>query len=551
MASTPLAELWDDAVADRVVAHVRAGADAQPIVCASGISPSGAIHLGNLREVFTTHLVAETLRRHGHEVVHLHSWDDYDRFRKVPAGVDASFERYVGMPLASIPDPLGELDSYADRYMDQFRSELEVLGIRMTERRQSQLYPAGTYNAAIRRALDDRERVFDTLAEQQTAGRHAESESDRRRAYYPFKPYCTECGRDDTRVTSWDGTVVQWSCRHGHAGAMSLADGERISGKLVWKVDWPMRWAHEGVSFEPAGEDHHAPTGSFTVGRALVSDLYGGRAPESLVYSFVKLAGVGGKLSGSSGGAPVASTALQVLEPAILRWLYVRRRPSQGFSIDLSPRAVQRLYDEWDQLDARVHGADPDPADVLIHHQSTESSAGAVQRTRRPVSFRLLASVADITQGNREQIARIVASHLDASADQALLLAELEPRLDCAIHYATELVPETERTRVRESFSAPTFDELDDATRDGVRLLADGLAASWSLDGLTQLVYAVPKQLAGLDADAEPTAEVKQRQRAFFKALYRLLCDSETGPRLPTLLLSIGSERARRLLVGD
>ena len=44
--------------------------------------------MGNLREVFTTHLVAEALRRRGREVVHLHSWDDYDRFRKVPAGVD-------------------------------------------------------------------------------------------------------------------------------------------------------------------------------------------------------------------------------------------------------------------------------------------------------------------------------------------------------------------------------------------------------------------------------------------------------------------------------
>ena len=54
----PTAVLWDDAVADRVVAHVRdvaAGAQG-PIVCASGISPSGAIHLGNLREVFTTHI---------------------------------------------------------------------------------------------------------------------------------------------------------------------------------------------------------------------------------------------------------------------------------------------------------------------------------------------------------------------------------------------------------------------------------------------------------------------------------------------------------------
>jgi lysyl-tRNA synthetase class 1 len=335
---------------------------------------------------------------------------------------------------------------------------------------------------------------------------------------------------------------------------MSLADGAEISGKLVWKVDWPMRWAYEGVSFEPAGEDHHAPTGSFTVGRTLVSDLYGGRAPESVVYSFVTLAGVGGKMSGSAGAVAVASTAFEVIEPAIVRWLYVRRLPAQSFAIDLSPRAVQRLYDEWDRLATRVHGEDPDPADVAIHRESTESSAGPVMRTRRPVSFRLLASVADITQGDPAQMARIISSHLDGEpggSDPVTLLQELQPRLDCAIHYATELVPEAERTRVRDAFSPETFDALDARDREGVTLLAQGLRDHWSLEGLTRLIYAVPKQLLGLPADAEPDAEVKARQRGFFKAVYRLLCDAETGPRLPTLLLSIGRDRAHRLLVGD
>jgi len=548
------AELWDDAVAQRVVAHASALAatDARaPIVCASGISPSGQIHLGNLREVFTTHLVAEALRRQQHEVVHLHSWDDYDRFRKVPVGVDSSFEQYVGRPLASIPDPGGEYSSYADRYMDQFRAELEVLGIRMTERRQSELYPVGTYNPSIRRAMDERERVFDTLAEQQTVGRHETSLEERRRAYYPFKPYCTECLRDDTRVTSWDGTVAEWECRHGHSGSMSLADGAQISGKLVWKVDWPMRWAHEGVAFEPAGEDHHAPTGSYTVGRTLVADLYGGRAPESIVYSFVTLAGVGGKMSGSAGGVAVASTAFEVIEPAIVRWLYVRRLPSQSFAIDLSPKGVQRLYDEWDRLAADVQGADPDPAAVGIYRESTESSAGPVQRTQRPVSFRLLASVADITQGDLTQMARIVSAHVGETVDDPnAWLADLQPRLNCAIRYATELVPEEQRTRVRTVFSVETFEALDERERRGVTMLAEGLADNWSLEGLTALIYAVPKRLLGLPDDAEPDAEIKAQQRAFFKAVYRLVCDAETGPRLPTLLLSIGRDRAHLLLVG-
>ena len=60
-------------------------------MCASGLSPSGPIHLGNLREVMTPHLVADEIRRRGRDCVHLISWDDYDRFRRVPGSVDPSW----------------------------------------------------------------------------------------------------------------------------------------------------------------------------------------------------------------------------------------------------------------------------------------------------------------------------------------------------------------------------------------------------------------------------------------------------------------------------
>jgi lysyl-tRNA synthetase class 1 len=552
VSSTP-ARLWEDALADEVIATRAVHGLTGPVVCASGLSPSGPIHLGNLREVFTTHLVAEALRRRGEDVVHLNSWDDYDRFRKVPAGVDPSFEQYVGMPLAEVPDPTGGgTGSWADHFMDELRDSLELLGIRMTERRQSQLYPAGTYNAQIRHAMDERGLVFDTLAGQQTAGRHEQSLSDRRRAYYPFKPYCTECRRDDTRVAAYDGTTVTWECRYGHAGEMSLADGAEISGKLVWKVDWPMRWAFEHVAFEPAGIDHHAPTGSFTVGRMLVADVYGGRAPDTAVYGIVSLPGATTKMSSSVGGALIPATALDVIEPAILRWLYIRRLPAQPFQIDLTPKGVQRLYDEWDRLVGDVGRPDASPDDIAIHHEAIASSAGDVTCTARPVSFRLLASVADLTQGQPGQIARIVGAHLgvDVTGDPSALLQSLQPRLDCAIHYATELVPEAQRTRVRAAFAADVHAALAAPMRRAVDELADGMGRDWTLEGLTALVYAIPKRLLGLDADDEPTPGVKAAQRDFFRAVYRLLVDAETGPRLPTLLLSIGEARARELLAG-
>ncbi|OJF11277.1 hypothetical protein BG844_27300 [Couchioplanes caeruleus subsp. caeruleus] len=78
-----------------------------------------------------------------------------------------------------------------------------------------------------------------------------------------------------------------------------------------------------------------------------------------------------------------------------------------------------------------------------------------------------------------------------------------------------------------------------------VRLLAAGLDEHWSLEGLTTLVYGVPKVMAGLSPDTKPTPELKMTQRSFFVLVYRLLIGKETGPRLPTLLLAVRADRIR------
>lgn len=544
---------WIQRAADAAIAHAhRAGV--KKIVCASGVSPSGPIHLGNLREVMTAHFVAEEIISRGIDAVHLHSWDDYDRFRKVPAGLDESLSVHVGKPLSAVPDPYGERDSYATHFIDEFTASLDRLGVKMHEVRQSERYPAGTYNAAIRRAMDNRGQVFDILASFQTEGRHDRPVEERRAAYYPFKPYCEFCGKDSTTVLGYAGEAVSYRCACGHRGELSLADGARISGKLVWKVDWPMRWVHEGVDFEPAGEDHHAPSSSYASGRVLVKDIFGGEAPYSFAYTFVGLAGGSSKMSGSAGGAAIPATALDVLEPAIVRWLYVRRPPSQTFTIDLSPRAVQRLYDEWDHFGERAAAPDASATDRHFRDVCVRTSAGRVEHSHRPVSFRLLSSAADLTQANVAQIDRLVREHLEHEqlpAGDDELSAELEPRLTCAINYATRLLPPEDRTVIRTEFNTDAWGQLDDQIHKGVRILDERLEEDWTLDGLTRLVYAVPKLLNGLPEDAAPTPELKKAQRAFFAALYRLLCSSDTGPRLPTLLLSIGKERAHQLLSGQ
>ena len=160
--------------------------------------------------------------------------------------------------------------------------------------------------------------------------------------------------------------------------------------------------------------------------------------------------------------------------------------------------------------------------------------------------YRTLASIVDVTTGDDDQTLRILRD-LDPT-DPVTSLDEVRPRLDKAATWVrTQLDPE-QRTHVRPEPDVATLAELDDAQRESLRLLVDGLDAHWSLDGLTTLVYGVPKRMLGLPLDVRPTPELKVAQRAFFALLYKLLIGKDTGPRLPTLLLATGADRVRKLL---
>jgi lysyl-tRNA synthetase, class I len=143
---------------------------------------------------------------------------------------------------------------------------------------------------------------------------------------------------------------------------------------------------------------------------------------------------------------------------------------------------------------------------------------------------------------------RIAADALDLPASQPGLAESLEPRLSCAINWATNYLPEDERTTVRDSFSPEAYAGLDEETKAGLALLLERLDDRWTLEGLTSLVYAIPKIQRGLPMDTKPDSALKLAQRQFFIGIYRLICDAETGPRLPTLFLSLGPEKVRRLL---
>jgi lysyl-tRNA synthetase class 1 len=136
--------------------------------CASGISPSGPVHLGNLRELMTPHLVADEVRRNGAPCRHILSWDDYDRLRRVPAGLPDSLAEYIGRPLTGVPDPCGEHENFAEHFKEPLRDSLDRLGVQVTEISQTEMYTSGAYTAQIVLAMRRRADIGAVLARYRT-----------------------------------------------------------------------------------------------------------------------------------------------------------------------------------------------------------------------------------------------------------------------------------------------------------------------------------------------------------------------------------------------
>jgi lysyl-tRNA synthetase, class I len=572
---------WVARQADEVIAESQRRAPGQPVVVASGISPSGPIHLGNLREIMIPHFVADEIRRRGIECDHILSWDDFDRLRRVPADIDQSWTAHIGRPLTSVPAPPGSAyPNWAEHFRAPMAEALERLGVEYRGISQTQMYTSGAYVDQVLLAMRERDRIDGVLAQYRTkpkaqagqdqagqdqagrdqasqdreaaelaaegSGAAAEDDGGTSSGYFPYKPYCTACDTDLTTVTGYDDetTEMSFTCACGHSETVRLSEFRR--GKLVWKVDWPMRWAYEGVIFEPSGVDHQSPGSSYVVGGQIVSEIFGGNQPVGPMYAFVGISGMS-KMSSSRGRVPTPADALQIMEEPLLRWLYARRRPQQAFTVAFDTE-LHRLYDEWDAVERKMAEGTASDLDASSYDRAIRTADRELPRTPRPLPYRTLASIADITTGNADQMLRILsdtdAAHTIGSLD------EVRPRLDRAQTWvATQLDPQ-ERTRVRDEPDRDALDALTDAEHGALKLLLDGLDSHWSLDGLSQLVYAVPKLQAGLPADAKPTPELKTAQRAFFALVYRLMIGRPTGPRLPTLLLAAGQDRVRRLLGG-
>ena len=523
--------MWVDAA---VKALIKKYPEKQKFTCAAGISPSGNIHLGNFREFITSFFVAQGLKRAGKDVRFYLSWDSFDRLRKIPADIKKdigdSFDGYVGMPYSEIPDPYGCHNSYAEHFMEAYKKSMEQLGIEAEYIDQSKCYKEGRYTEQIIHALKNRRFIYDVLYEYKSQ----EATDEGREEYVPISVYCRKCKHDSTVVTyvSEDGETITYTCKKcGHTETVRVRDYHML--KLVWKVDWPMRWAVEDVDFEPGGKDHGTKGSSYTVGKVFSKELYGKEAPDFVMYEFVGIKGLAGKMSSSTGLNFTPAEALKVYPPEMLLWIYVRPDSRQAFNFCLDEEAL-RLYHEFDRMYEAL-SKDNCPENI----KSTMYYALCTTKEPKPnkVSAQLLATLGSIVNFDRN-----LTIALFKKLDPQVTEADIDERLPRIAYLMNTYMPEKRAYLLKEKNEA-YYASLSDEEKKDIRAMYDKLSSKEvTLEELQTILYDIPRR------EGNDKKQDMELQKKFFENVYMLLIGSASGPRLYLFLGALAKDKYLPLL---
>jgi len=495
--------------ADRIAAAVAAEDAGRPPVISTGISPSGEIHIGNMREVLTGDAIHRAFGDRGLASRFNYVADNFDPLRRVYPFLDReTYAPLVGRPISEIPCPCGAHDSYAEHFLQPFLEALGQLRVDVKVEHADRMYKSGRMRPYVVAALEQRDRIAAILRE--LTGKEVAED------WSPFNPLCESCGRiTSAKVTGFSVTdhSVEYACDCGARGAVPMDGG----GKLVWRIDWPARWCLLGVTVEPFGKDHATRGGSYDTGKRIVREIFDGQPPYPIPYEWIRLKGRG-DMSSSKGNVLSIGQILKVAPPEALRYLVIRERPQKTINFDPGLPLLQLV----DQLDD-AHASGRNERAVELSHPGGFRPVG--------VSYKHLVvviQVAEFDVGKTVEILRRT-DHAEVAPDA------VANRMEYARRWLDAFAPEEIKFTVQDRLPAQAS-ELDGDQRAFLGALANALdekqQGQEGMDG--EAVHRTIWDLAGRFETVKPAK--------LFEAIYVSLLGKTRGPRAGWFIAMLGPE---------
>lgn len=471
----------------------------------TGISPSGHIHVGSLREAITAKAVYRSLLDMNADVKLIYLVDDYDPLRKRYPFLPERYEKEIGRPLCRIPCPGdGCHESYGHHFIQPFLDAIADMGVRPKVYHTAKVYEEGGFAEVTDIAIREREKIAAILKE--VTGRDVPA------GFYPYSPLCSACGHFTDKITGYEHPYVHYKCHCGHEGKADIRKGE---GKLPWRVEWAAKWKLFGVTCEPFGKDHAAAGGSYDSGVRLAREIFGIEPPFPVPYEFIQFKGKG-QMHKSTGNVVTGTDALAITPAPVLAFSVMRYSPDRH--IDYDPGlGILDTVDEYDKMEALYYegGADEKEKDLLRAYELAQPEC---TRPKKPlqVPYRHLVHIVQ-TAPDLDGVLTMIKRTENLVSIDAEDRAVIEQRCACVRHWLDNFAPEEVKFSIASTM--PQVELGDDEKRFLSALLPVLKDAEWNATALHDAVHGTA---TGLGVPA----------KVAFQSLYKILIGKKQGPRL-------------------
>ena len=521
---------WIDKIASTIIdreKNIRRKLDLIPVE--SGLGASGFPHIGSLGDAVRAYGVSLAIKNLGYNSKLIAYSDDLDGLRKIPSGLPEWLSDYIGKPVSSIPDPIGQChDSYGAHMSSLLLDALNRLDIDYEFLNAAKVYGNGMLTNQIDMILSNASNLGNKIEEIVGQTKYKES--------LPYFPICESCGRlyvAHAENYLRDEKKVRYTCNGtklgnnevkgcGYTGEIPISLGK---GKLAWKVEFAARWSALNIRFEAYGKDI---MDSVRVNDSVSDVILNYAHPLHVKYEMFLDKG-GKKISKSTGNVLTPQVWLRYGTPqSLLLLLFKRITGTRQIGTD----DIATLMEEYDNYEDLYFGKKKEENEdrlskirgiyEYINHLKTGN------KLSQHVPYMLMVQQASFFSGS-DRVEKIFERLLKYKV-AVELTPDLQQKIQLACNWSDDYI------------SADKFDVvLTDKEKTIVKNIVDNLetaaAPENNLDAekIQQLIY-------------ETSKHHEEQPKRIFKLFYRMLINADSGPKLGGYISDLGLDKTRTIL---
>ncbi len=497
-----------------------------------GMSLSGRMHIGNLRELSTVKAVRKALEEKGKEVKNIGVFYTQDRF-KGKAGqlghFDGDGKKYIGWRLVDVPDPDGCHRNWPEHFNSENEPYFKKFGLESRPITTTEFYKMDETKKLVKRFLSNRENVRDIL----NRFRDREPYPD---DWIPFDPLCQNCKRiDKTKAIDVDleKEQVKYSCSAcGDKGWSKLENG-----KLTWRLEWCTLWDVLNVDFEPYGKDHATPGGSRDSCVALCKE-FDLNYPVGFAYNWVywKENGDISEMTSSGNIGLTAKDFVEYAEPEVLTYLYLSTKPMK--EIYFNPLEIPTYVRRFDRSEAIYFGKEEARSEKRgenIKRNYELAVRNIPKKKPERISYSTCTFVAQLSD-DEEKVLELLNRTVDLPEKLGKgEMGRIMSRIKRSRNWISTFKPDNHLIEVKEDVS-DVEEALGEEQKKALRKLREELEKkNWSSDELQDRIYEMKDEFGMGTGD-------------LFQGIYLAILGKKSGPRAGQLIKAVGQKRVSRIL---